>query len=89
MRRCATQHRALIGCRKQADLFILHEPKDGTVDGLCLTLVNSNVAEKYPQPHKKWVSVEVNITIKAVSVGNFQGDMVWANDKRQRFQLKS
>lgn len=49
-------HCVLIGYREQTDLFNLHEMEDGTVDGLCLTLVNSNEAEKYPQPHEgKWV----------------------------------
>lgn len=57
---------------------------------ICLTLVNSNGAEKYTQPYKrKWVSVEVNIRVKAVSVGDVQGDVVRANDKKQSFQLKS
>lgn len=46
------------------------------MDGLCLTLVDSNEAENYPQPYKgKWVSVEVNNRIKAVSVGDVQGGM--------------
>lgn len=46
------------------------------MDGLRLTLVNSNEAEKHPQPYEgKWVLVEVNTRVQAVSVGDVQGDV--------------